>query len=193
MKVFISWSGERSKFFAKALADWLEVVIQACRPWTSFDGVESGSQWFREIYRNLADTQLGIICLTQENMNRPWILFEAGAMGKGLIKRSQEDISNEILNLTRGIDQSLTRLLGAANLGSHDLLKNVTQLYNNLPDDRNDIIVNLMMDHYAKTKLGQDKIIEEYEKRIPYRIRTDKKYLKKWIDDKGDTPPESNA
>jgi hypothetical protein len=27
---------------------------------------------------------VGIICLTQENKNRPWILFEAGALAKGL-------------------------------------------------------------------------------------------------------------
>ena len=32
----------------------------------------------------MKDTSVGVICLTQENKNRPWILFEAGALAKGL-------------------------------------------------------------------------------------------------------------
>lgn len=32
----------------------------------------------------MKDTSVGIICLTQENRVRPWILFEAGALAKGL-------------------------------------------------------------------------------------------------------------
>jgi len=40
--------------------------------------------WFGEINDQLKDTTVGIICLTQENKTRPWILFEAGALEKGL-------------------------------------------------------------------------------------------------------------
>lgn len=84
MKVFISWSGNRSKEVANLLSDWLCCVIQAVRPWVSTRDLDRGSLWFGEINDQLKDTSVGIICLTQENKDRPWILFEAGALAKGL-------------------------------------------------------------------------------------------------------------
>lgn len=84
MKVFLSWSGQRSKEVATLLSDWLCCVIQASRPWISTRDLDRGSLWFGEINDQLKDTTVGIICLTQENKNRPWILFEAGALAKGL-------------------------------------------------------------------------------------------------------------
>lgn len=84
MKVFLSWSGQRSKEVANLLSDWLCCVIQASRPWISTRDLDRGSLWFGEINDQLKDTTVGIICLTQENKTRPWILFEAGALAKGL-------------------------------------------------------------------------------------------------------------
>lgn len=84
MKVFLSWSGTRSREMANMLSDWLCCVIQASRPWVSTRDLDRGSLWFGEINDQLKDTSVGIVCLTQENKNRPWILFEAGALAKGL-------------------------------------------------------------------------------------------------------------
>jgi hypothetical protein len=84
MKVFLSWSGGRSKEVATMLSEWLCCVIQAARPWISTRDLDRGSLWFGEINDQLKDTTVGIICLTQENRARPWILFEAGALAKGL-------------------------------------------------------------------------------------------------------------
>ncbi len=84
MKVFLSWSGERSKQVATLLDEWLRCVLQAIRPWISTKDIDRGALWFNEIQDQLQDTTIGIICLTQENKDRPWILFEAGALAKGL-------------------------------------------------------------------------------------------------------------
>jgi len=84
MKVFMSWSGDRSKAAAELLHDWIKCVIQASRPWISTRGIGRGAVWFSEINNELKDTSVGIICLTHENKNAPWILFEAGALAKGL-------------------------------------------------------------------------------------------------------------
>lgn len=84
MKVFLSWSGTRSREVAVLLNDWLSCVIQVSRPWISTRDLDRGSLWFGEINDQLKDTTVGVICLTQENKNRPWILFEAGALAKGL-------------------------------------------------------------------------------------------------------------
>ncbi|TNI91436.1 TIR domain-containing protein [Aeromonas allosaccharophila] len=84
MKVFLSWSGERSKQVATLLDEWLRCVLQAIRPWISTKDLDRGALWFSEIQDQLQDTTTGIICLTQENKEKPWILFEAGALAKGL-------------------------------------------------------------------------------------------------------------
>ena len=84
MKVFLSWSGVRSKAVAELLREWIRCVLQATRPWVSTRDLDRGSVWFGEINDQLKDTTVGVICLTQENKTRPWILFEAGALTKGL-------------------------------------------------------------------------------------------------------------
>ncbi len=82
MKVFISWAKDRSKSTAEVLSLWLPQVIQAVEPWVSSSDIEKGKRWSPEISENLEKTRVGIICLNRENLNEPWILFEAGAMAK---------------------------------------------------------------------------------------------------------------
>lgn len=82
MKIFISWSGERSKVIAHALRTWLPKVIQAVKPWMSNEDIESGMKWSNEISGELESSNFGIICITRENQNSPWISFEAGALSK---------------------------------------------------------------------------------------------------------------
>ena len=82
MKVFISWSGERSKAVAEALRYWLPKVIQALEPWMSADDIEKGTRWRSGIATELEQSSVGIICLTRENLDSTWIHFEAGALSK---------------------------------------------------------------------------------------------------------------
>ena len=84
MRVFISWSGERSKEVGELLDDWLQCVLQAINPWMSSKDIDRGAIWFSEINDQLKDTAIGIICLTRDNKEKPWILFESGALAKGL-------------------------------------------------------------------------------------------------------------
>jgi hypothetical protein len=84
MKVFISWSGNRSKAVAELLRVWIRCVLQATRPWLSARDIDRGAVWFTELADQLQDTSVAIVCLTHENKDRPWILFEAGAVMKGL-------------------------------------------------------------------------------------------------------------
>lgn len=81
MKIFLSWSGNKSKLIAESLKDWLEQVIQSTEPWIS-TSIDKGKKWSKEISDRLEESKVGIICLTRENLNAPWILFEAGAISK---------------------------------------------------------------------------------------------------------------
>lgn len=82
MNVFISWSGPRSKYVAETLRDWLPVVINAVNPWLSAQDIDAGSRWSPEMADKLEQTSFGVLCLTAENLMKPWILYEAGALSK---------------------------------------------------------------------------------------------------------------
>ena len=84
MKAFLSWSGSKSHRMAKALADWLPCVVQAVDPWISSKDIDRGSIWFNEIFEQLKNTNFGIVLVTKENQDKPWLLFESGALSKGL-------------------------------------------------------------------------------------------------------------
>jgi hypothetical protein len=86
MNIFLSWSGERSKAVAAALHEWLPNVIHYVQPWMSSSDIYKGGRWGVEVARILNESSFGIICLTPENLNAPWILFEAGALSKTLEK-----------------------------------------------------------------------------------------------------------
>jgi hypothetical protein len=82
MKVFISWSGERSKAVAQTLYTWLKDVMPSVDPWLSLEDISKGKRWTIELARQLEAIHVGVVCLTPENLIEPWLLFEAGAISK---------------------------------------------------------------------------------------------------------------
>ncbi|MFJ6805006.1 TIR domain-containing protein [Streptomyces anulatus] len=82
MKVFLSWSGERSRRVAEALKHWLPDVIQEVDPWVSSQDIAKGGRGLDEITHELSATDFGIICVTPENETSRWMNFEAGSLAK---------------------------------------------------------------------------------------------------------------
>ncbi len=82
MKIFISWSGELSRKVAEYLKEWLGFVLQGADTFVSSDDIRKGQRWGLEVAKELEDSNFGILCLTKDNLNAPWILFEAGALSK---------------------------------------------------------------------------------------------------------------
>ncbi|MFB7401020.1 toll/interleukin-1 receptor domain-containing protein [Streptomyces rubiginosohelvolus] len=99
MKVFLSWSGDRSKAMAEFLRIWLPDVIQAVNPWISSRNISQGSRPLANIADELASSNFGIVCVTPENRGSEWINFEAGALSKTL-----ED--SVVVPLLLGIDKA---------------------------------------------------------------------------------------
>ncbi len=81
-KVLLTWSDNRSKAMATELRDWLPSVIQAIDPWMSDSDIAKGAGWNSEISKQLELAKIGIVCLTPENLDAPWVNFEAGALSK---------------------------------------------------------------------------------------------------------------
>ena len=87
MNIFISWSGEETKAYAEIFRGWLPNVIQTLKPFYSPEDIKAGKRWNSEITQKLRSTELGIICLTPDNVDAPWVVFEAGALSNQLESR----------------------------------------------------------------------------------------------------------
>jgi hypothetical protein len=85
-KVFISWGGELSNKLANALRSWLPSALQFVKTYFSPDDIEKGAKWHSKISLELQTSNFGIICLTKDNTERPWVIFEAGALSKFIDK-----------------------------------------------------------------------------------------------------------
>lgn len=85
--VFISWSGAASRIIAGALRDWLPQVLQNLDPFMSEHDIAKGSRGQDELASRLREAEMGLICLTPDNLDAPWVLFEAGALSNSLANR----------------------------------------------------------------------------------------------------------
>jgi hypothetical protein len=101
VRVFISWSGEGSPSHevAKALNAWIRNVIQVAEPFLSSDDIQPGDRWNDIIGRELDDSGFGILCVTKDVLNSPWMLFEAGALAGGY--KNPKRVCPYLLNVSR--------------------------------------------------------------------------------------------
>jgi hypothetical protein len=60
-----------------------------CVPLMSESDIDKGSRGLEEISKALDGIQVGITCLTPENLNAPWLLFEGGALSKRIGEKSR--------------------------------------------------------------------------------------------------------
>lgn len=86
MKVFISWSGNTSLKVAQIFREWLPLVIQSIEPYVSSEDIDKGARWSTDIAKELEDSTFGILCVTKDNIEAPWLSFEAGALSKTMEK-----------------------------------------------------------------------------------------------------------
>ncbi|WP_429969409.1 TIR domain-containing protein [Enterococcus sp. AZ049] len=87
MNLFLSWSGDRSKYLAECFKEWLPNVLQYVKPYMSAKDIHLGSRWSNDIDENLRSNDFGLVFVTEENIDAPWINFEAGALSKNLKSR----------------------------------------------------------------------------------------------------------
>ena len=77
-EIFISWSKDRSRRLAGALLKLIQTQIGEHVVWSP--DLPKGSTWFGKLAGHLEGARAGIICITPENRDSPWLLFEAGAL-----------------------------------------------------------------------------------------------------------------
>lgn len=128
MKIFISWSGEQSKHVATSLRDWLPDLFQSAKPWISSEDLVPGERWATELAKELANSSFGIICLTKQNLNSPWLLFESGSLAKQL---NGSFVVPYMIDVTSAdIQYPLAQFLGleANEVGTRSLMQTINNL-----------------------------------------------------------------
>lgn len=84
MRIFISWSGQRSHALAHLLRKWIPPILNYATPWFSAADVTAGSRWNHVLADQLEQSRFGLICLTSDNVASPWLIFEAGCLAKSV-------------------------------------------------------------------------------------------------------------
>ena len=82
-KIFIIWSGTTSKQIACSLKEFFEEKVfpgSSLNCFVSELDIESGDDWWKRVKRELQQCDLGIVCITKENVRAPWIHFESGVV-----------------------------------------------------------------------------------------------------------------
>ena len=128
MKVFLSWSGTKSQKVANEFRDWLPLVMQHVDIYMSSEDIDKGSQWFINLTTELENTFFGILLVTKENFEAPWMIFEAGALSKGreLTKVSPFLFGIKVSELTGPLSQ-----FQATDFNKKDVRRLLTSINNN--------------------------------------------------------------
>jgi hypothetical protein len=139
MKVFISWSGERSHVVAKALHDELQCLMNEVEPYISSEDIEKGTAWFPHISDNLANSDFGIICLTPENAESRWVHFESGALA---CKFSNKKVAPLLIDLKESEIRPPLSQLNCTLFKKDDVLKLMSAINANLKKPLSDENLN---------------------------------------------------
>jgi len=82
MRIFTSWSGDRSKDAALGLKSLLQDLFEEAVQVFVSEHITPGEAWAQRLGTELEQSEFGILCLTRDNWQSPWLLFEAGAIAK---------------------------------------------------------------------------------------------------------------
>lgn len=194
MKVFLSWSGHKSHQVALAFREWLPSVIQSITPYVSSEDIDKGARWSTDIAKELENSSFGILCVTKDNIEAPWLLFEAGALSKMMDKSSvcpflfdikMSEINGPILQFQTTIYEkeeveklilSLNKSCGEAGL-KEDLLKKSFEVWWPTLKANLDQITELQ-DEKASSKKQSKEEIENMLEEILALSRTNQKLLR---------------
>ncbi|PZO47703.1 MAG: hypothetical protein DCF16_17395 [Alphaproteobacteria bacterium] len=169
--IFISWSGEKSKKVANRLADFLEDVL-GVKAYTSDKEMKPAQNWRDELERRLSEAKFCIMCLSIENIDAPWMMWESGAIWQAR-KHAEADSSDRnervcpfLIDFPPGELPSLAGPLGGVNVvryGEDEVRKLVFQLHHILnPAAAADGVTRRFQVGWPGCKQDIDGILKEY-------------------------------
>ena len=180
-KVFISWGGNLSKRLAEEIKKWLPSVLQFVKPYFTPDDIEKGARWESNIAQELSSSNIGIICLTKDNINRPWILFEAGALSKNLDK---SNVCTILFNVDSSEITGPLTCFQATKFDEADFKKLIKTINNTGGESKLEpaVLDEVFNMWWPKLKGRIEQIIREYKDEPHTEDRTDREILEEVLD-----------
>lgn len=96
MRIFTSWSGERSKAAALGLKSLLQDLFEETVKVFVSDHISPGEAWAQRLGTELEQSEFGILCLTQENFQAPWLLAEFSTRSRVSLGPRSDDRSSHV-------------------------------------------------------------------------------------------------
>lgn len=158
-KIFISWSGQNTKCFAITLKNIIETVIfpdTGLKCFVSDVDIDAGTDWWSRIKDELESCGLGILCVTNENVNAPWIFYEAGGM-------ASRDIPSVPLLINCKINSLVDTPLQGKQCVSFDNQEKFVKMVENI-NKRFNLLPNTVA--HSMAKVGYDKLKNDTENTI---------------------------
>jgi hypothetical protein len=162
MRIFVSWSGEFSHRLASAIRQWLPKVLPTIDVFLSSEDIRKGSRWFNDIEAELEASDFGILCLTPDNVDAPWLLFEAGALSK---KTGIARVCPLLLGLRPDHLQDPLRRFNAATTEKDDVLRLVRSA--NAAHGEQRIAADKLDEAFALHWNQLDSVVSELRMRVP--------------------------
>ena len=103
MKIFISWSKNKSRQLAEATKNFLERTLGNSVEFFFSPEMYKGTSVDHEIHENLLESSKCLVCVTSENFKNPWLLYEAGVVYGANHQKTKEGIIIPILFGNLGI------------------------------------------------------------------------------------------
>ncbi|MFT3934414.1 MAG: toll/interleukin-1 receptor domain-containing protein [Chitinophagaceae bacterium] len=180
-KVFISWSGDLSKKLAEEIRLWLPAVLQFVKPYFTPNDIEKGTRWSSEITNELESSNAGIICLTKDNINKPWILFEAGALSKNFGKAN---VCTILFNLDNADLTGPLTSFQATRFDRADFKKFLITINNTGGDAKLDIAVlnDVFEMWWPKLETKINGILKSHVESSPNAIRSEREILEEVLE-----------
>lgn len=138
MKIFISWSKDKSRRLALATKKLLENTLSNAIEVFFSPDMYKGTCVDNEIHRNLIESEKCIVCITAENFKNPWLMYEAGVVYGAHFNSPGEGVVIPILfehipSWSSWVDKPLNRYVpirmdNDSNISKDDFKKFITEL-----------------------------------------------------------------
>lgn len=114
-----------------AFKEWLPLVIQSVEPYVSSEDIDKGARWSTDVAKELEECSFGIICVTRDNLEEPWLMFEAGALSK---RMAESLVCPFLLGVKRSDIKGPLAQFQSAIFDKNDIHKLLTTINNSCQD-----------------------------------------------------------
>lgn len=108
-------------------------MIQSVKPYVSSEDIDKGTRWSTDIAKELEASNYGIICVTRDSLNAPWVSFEAGSLAKVIDK---SNVTPFLFNIKRSEVQGPLLQFQSVIYTEEDVLKLVRSINKRLDDSQ---------------------------------------------------------